>query len=213
VRPPRGAAGFTLLELLVSMSLLSLVMLGTGSALRGLSQLENRIDRRLAQVDELRVAAGFLRSILSRVSARRADAPASGPQAQPFAGGADGLRWVGVMPARHGAAGMHHLLLRIEPAGLVLRHAAWRGDAAPDWVRAGSVVLVAGATRLDARYEDARSEPARWVDRWTAADAMPQRVSLSVVAPSGPWPALVVALRRLAGTDPDLAGGPAPAGK
>ena len=40
------ARGFTLLELLVVMSLLSLVMLGMGSALRSTAQVEQRVDAR-----------------------------------------------------------------------------------------------------------------------------------------------------------------------
>jgi general secretion pathway protein J len=213
MRPPRRPSGFTLLELLVTLSLLSLVMVGMGAALRSLAQMEGRVDRRLAQADEMRVATGFLRAALSRISARKADTPSAGPQAYPFAGAADGIRWLGVMPARHGIAGVRHLRLRIEPAGLVLEHAARRGDAPPDWAGAGSLVLVAGATQLDIRYEDVRGEPSRWVDRWTAADALPQRVALSVATPAGPWPAVVATLRRLPGTDPDLAGRPVQGGK
>ena len=213
MRPSRRVAGFTLLELLVAMSLLSLVMLGMGSALRSLAQMEGRVDSRLGHVDEMRVASGLLRAVLSRVSARKAETASPGPQAHRFAGSADDIEWLGVMPAHHAVAGLHHLRLRIEPAGLVLRYAAWHGDAAPDWERAESLVLVAGATDLAARFEDARREPSHWVDAWAVADAMPQRLALSITTSVGPWPAVVVNMRRLPGTDPDLAGGPVPGGK
>ena len=50
-----GAAGFTLLEVLVVMSLLSLVMLGMGSALRTTAQTGERVDHRLLRdTDSLR---------------------------------------------------------------------------------------------------------------------------------------------------------------
>lgn len=211
--PSSRRSGFTLLELLVAMSLLSLVMLGMGSALRSLAQMEGRVDSRLQHADEMRVATGFLRTVLSRVSARKADASPAGSQAHLFAGSAHDIQWLGVMPARHGVAGMHHLRLRIEEVGLVLRYAAWHGDAVPDWDRAESLVLVAGATDLATRFEDARREPSHWVDAWAVANAMPQRLALSINTPVGPWPAVVVNMRRLPGTDPDLAGGPAPGGK
>ena len=55
-----GAAGFTLLEVLVVMSLLSLVMLGMGSALRTNAQTGERVDHRLLQANELRTATTFL---------------------------------------------------------------------------------------------------------------------------------------------------------
>ena len=63
--------GFTLVELLVVMTLLSLVMLAMGSALRTTAQTEERIDQRLQRADEMRVANGFLREILGRLSARK----------------------------------------------------------------------------------------------------------------------------------------------
>lgn len=202
------ARGFTLLELLVVMSLLSLVMLGMGSALRSMAQVETRVDARLARTDEMRVATDFLRSVLARVSARRGAPSAAGPDAHYFSGSANEVWWLGVMPARFGIGGMHHFRLGIEPAGLVLRYQAWRGEAKPDWGRADSLVLVAGATHLAMTFEDESRTPSRWVDAWAMADTMPQRVALSVTAPSGPWPAVVVNMRRLPGTDPDLAGDP-----
>lgn len=213
MKPSSCTSGFTLLELLVALSLLSLVMLGMGSALRSLAQVESRVDSRLRHADEMRVATGFLRTVLSRVSARKAESSSPGPQAYSFAGSADHVQWLGVMPARHGVAGMHHLRLRIEQAGLVLRYAAWHGDTVPDWGRAESLVLVAGATELAARFEDARREPPHWVHAWLVSDAVPQRLALSITTPLGLWPAVVVNMRRLPATDPDLAGGPVPGGK
>ena len=59
--------GFTLIEVLVVISLLSLLMLAMGSALRTTAQTEERVDQRLQRTDEIRVASGFLRSVLGRV--------------------------------------------------------------------------------------------------------------------------------------------------
>lgn len=203
-----GVRGFTLLELLVVMALLSLLMLGMGSALRSTARVEQGVDARLARADAMRVTSDFLRTVLSRVSARQGVPSEARPDAHAFAGSADSLWWLGVMPARHGAGGMHHFRLGIETAGLVLHYQAWRGEALPDWGRAESLLLVAGATRLALRFEDDRHTPSRWVDDWTAPDAMPRRVSLAVTTPSDAWPAVVVQMRPLPGTDPTLASDP-----
>ena len=72
---PKRMGGFTLVEVLVVMSLLSLVMLAMGSALRTTAQTEERVDQRLQRADEMRLAADFLRSILGRVSARKVPGP------------------------------------------------------------------------------------------------------------------------------------------
>ena len=63
--------GFTLVELLVVMALLSLLMLGLVSALRTMAQTEERIDGRLAQADEFRVTTAFVQEILGQISIRR----------------------------------------------------------------------------------------------------------------------------------------------
>ena len=88
----RRMRGFTLLELLVVMGLLSAVMLALGAALRTIAQSEDRVDRRLAQADELRVASAFIRTTLGRVSARKVVlAATSGASPLLFAAAPDAL--------------------------------------------------------------------------------------------------------------------------
>lgn len=206
-RPAPRARGFTLLEVIVVMALLSLIMLAMGSALRTTAQTEERIDARLALTDELRVASDFLRGVLGRISAQQGSArPEPGASRFAFVGGPQEMGWLGVMPARHGVGGRHHFRLAIEPQGLVLRYLPWQGEQQPDWGRSESYVLVAGATALALRFEDAREQPSQWVAQWTAPDALPQRVVLAVQTAQGPWPDLVVNMRRLPGTDPDIGG-------
>ena len=50
----REARGFTLLEIVVVMALLSLVMLGLGASLRSFASTETRIDARLERMQEQR---------------------------------------------------------------------------------------------------------------------------------------------------------------
>lgn len=199
--------GFTLLEVLVVMALLSLVALAMGSALRTTAQTEARVDERLARADEMRVASDFLRSVLGRISAQRqAGALAAGASPYLFSGAAQEMRWLGIMPARYGAGGRHYFSLAVDERGLVLRYLPWRGEKVPDWSAADSLVLVPQATELALRYEDAGVEPSRWLPQWTATDGLPQRVALSVQTAQGGWPELVVTLRALALSDPRLGG-------
>ena len=205
----RHVRGFTLLELLVVMGLLSAVMLAMGAALRTIAQSEDRIDHRLAQTDEMRVANAFIRSALGRVSAREAPSSAT-PGATPgplFAAAPDALAWVGVMPARYGQGGRHFFRLGIETVGaetaLVLRFLPWTGAAAgfPDWSQAEPLVLVRGAVALQVRYENARAVPSVWASEWNQTKYVPARVALSLQTSVGAWPDLVVALRELAGAE------------
>ncbi len=207
------SAGFTLIEVLVVMSLLSLVMLAMGSALRTTSQTGERVDQRLQRTDELRVADSFLRTILGRVAARKIPPPVEqGANQFIFNAQPSQLTWVGVMPARYGAGGRHHFRLQLQgdSAGqqaLVLQFTPWLDDAVPpDWSRAGSNTLVQKVQSFALQYEDGQSEPPAWTPQWTVPDRLPQRVMLSLQTNAGPWPGVVVPLRLLPSSDPDLSG-------
>ena len=64
-------AGFTLVEMLVALSLLSLIMLGLAGAMGTMGRTETSIDNRLDRMDEARSSTDFLRSVLSRISAKK----------------------------------------------------------------------------------------------------------------------------------------------
>lgn len=204
--------GFTLIEVLVVMSLLSLVMLAMGSALRTTAQTEERVDQRLQRIDEMRVGSDFLRSILGRVSARKMAGPvAVGENQFIFSGNKDDLTWIGIMPARYGVGGRYHFRLALETttAGkdLVVRFAPWLDDMQPvNWPSAEMYKLVTNVTELGLQYEDAQAEPPMWTTQWTNPEQLPQRVMVSLQTVQGPWPELVFAMRIAPGSDPASSG-------
>lgn len=197
------------MELLVVISLLSLVMLALGSALRTAGQTEERVDARLQRTDELRVASGFLRSVLGRVSGRKmTNIVEVGASPFFFVAAPQEMGWVGVMPARYGAGGRYHFRLGRVADALMLQFVPWvDAGEPPDWSRAESYRLVSGVTGLAIQYEDAADEPPLWVSQWTVVDRLPQRVMISLQTVSGPWPELVIAMRTMPGSDPN-SGGP-----
>ena len=196
-----GAAGFTLLEVLVVMSLLSLVMLGMGSALRTTAQTGERVDHRLLQADELRTATSFIYSTLGRISVQKFNAPvAVGQSPYFFVGQLDAMAWIGIMPARYGAGGRYYFKLSLGELdgkrGLVIHFLPWT-DASPlpDWTQAEGRVLVPGATAFSLQYLDTTTDAPEWSPVWTSPEGPPDRVQLSLQGPEGPWPSLVVPLR------------------
>ena len=208
-------SGFTLLELLVVMTLLSIIMLGLVSALRGMAQTEARIDQRLERLDEIRVARTFLQQTLSRVSAARLDAPgATGKTIIPFVATADSLTWVGILPARPNVGGRHFFRLAIEdsPAGrdLVLRFSPWKPDLVfTDWPSAEARILIPGIQQMALKAEGlppqgrnpAEPWPNGWQNGWPVADALPEQVRLALVDAQGDWPEWTIALRALPQSD------------
>ena len=207
--------GFTLLELLVVMTLLSIVMLGLVSALRSMAQTETKIDQRLERLDEIRVARTFLQQTLTRVSASTLEAPgATGKTIIPFVATPDSLTWVGILPARPNVGGRHFFRLAIEdsPAGrdLVLRFSPWKPDLVfTDWPSAEARVLIPGIQQMTLQaqglppdgHNAAQAWPKGWQDGWPIADSLPERVRLGLVDAQGNWPEWTIALHALPQSD------------
>jgi len=200
MRAPRRPSGFTLVEILVAMTLLSLVMLALGAAMRTLGQTEQRVDQRLQAADEMRVASQFLASVLGRVSPRKSTLPAqAGASPYLFAGDPAAVAWVGVMPARHGAGGRHYFRLGGETVDghpvVVLRYAPWTADTGfPDWSAAQSRVLAAGVAGFALAYADGAGN---WSPAWRQPDKLPARIRVDLRTAAGEWPPLIVAMRQL----------------
>lgn len=185
--------GFTLLEMLVVMVLLSVIMLGLLSALRTMAQTETRIDRQLERLDQIRVARTFLQQTLTRVSAVATDMPgASGTKVIPFAATNDSLTWVGILPARPDVGGRHFFRLMVEDTdsgrALVLRYAPWNPDALmPNWLSANSRLLLKDVTKIEVQAQGfppqgrnpAQPWPQGWQNGWPVADALPERLRLT----------------------------------
>ncbi|MEO9149689.1 MAG: prepilin-type N-terminal cleavage/methylation domain-containing protein, partial [Burkholderiaceae bacterium] len=196
--------GFTLLEMLVVLVLLSLLMLGLAGALRTVGQAGEKIDQRLAQSDDFRVVSTFLRNVLGEVSGRKVDslqAQTAGGRVV-FAGAPDALAWIGVMPARYGAGGRTFFKLGVEPVAgrraLVLRFVPWfDGPGFPDWSNATARALVGGVSAFSVSYENGRVMPSEWVPGWPVDDRLPDRVNLRITTENGAWPELVIPMRAL----------------
>ena len=212
---PGPQRGFTLLELLVVMSLLSVIMIGLVSALRTLAQTESKIDQRLERLNEIRSARSFLQQTLTRVSALKIDEPgATGKQIIAFTATPDSLIWVGILPARANVGGRHFFRLTIEDTGagheLVLRFSPWKPDLVfTDWSSADSRVLIHGITQMNVQTQglvpQGRSPvepwPTGWQVGWPLVDALPEQVRLGLADAQGEWPEWTLALHTLPQSD------------
>lgn len=200
------ARGFTLVEVLVAVSLLSVLMLALASAFRTMAQTESRVDERAARTDDQRVAADLLRQVLGRVSARRITAPGvEGGFAVPFQALPQAIEWAGILPARPGVGGRTWFRLQVEPGpagdALVLRFAPWdpAQPTPPDPSQAESRVLVPTQASLQVFAEGQppagaplATWPQGWVEGWPPRGHLPERLRLRIADAHGPWPDVVI---------------------
>ena len=207
--------GFTLIEILVVITLLSVVMLAMGAALRTFAQTESRLDGRLTLADELRTATAFIKATLGRISIRKPEATPTGSAALSaaalptdhavlFSADAHAVAWLGVMPARYGAGGLTYFKLALEAAGgenrLVIRMQPCAASAEfPDWASAEARVLVAAVTSFEVQFEDSRAAPGVWSAAWNRSDRAPDRLKIQLRTAQSAWPDIVIVPRTLPG--------------
>ena len=218
-RHPSGPSrGFTLVEVLIALTLLALLMLVLTSALRAMGQVEERVEQRIEATDDYRLATGLLDDALGRVSARRFSSgrPDGPPQIPFFQAAPDSLSWIGIMPARFGLGGRHYLRLALEAGEgggqLVLRYAPWTGAPGFDaWSQAKGRVLAAPISALALRYQDPASGlwSSTWPPHGMAANdlplsGLPAAVEIQIEGPAPAWPPLVTAVVPTYGSVPSV---------
>ncbi len=183
--------GFTLLEVVVSLSISTVIALLLH---RGVSEFvslgERGAARRQAAAESAAVRrqiAGWLRGVFVHIESP--EVRFEGEDGGASAAGGDRLRFrtTAAYPAGHGSLWMELRIVRGQDAGLV----AWIEDvqATPAGQAAGSrreVLLVPGASGLQARYLLDLGDEMRWVNGWSSSARLPRAVELRILGDSVP---------------------------
>lgn len=211
IGPATREGGFTILELLVALILLSLLAIGLAGSMRiGLGQW-GAIEARARAAPPVAAAQDAVRALLA------AAVPALAGEARnrrvAFQGGPDGVAFIGALPPRAAAPGLNALSLSLDRAAgaLVLSWRPFPSDRAGD-----AKILVDGVRDVRFAYFGAAEDGgiAGWSDHWSEAAATPRlvRVSLDFLDGRQSWPDLSVALpARPEPSRPEPAAPPAPA--
>ena len=197
---PRPAPGFTLLEILLAISLLSLILLLLFSALFSANRSWAATERRIAQNDELRLVAEFIQRQLA------AQAPLfwAGQDDTDllFSGAPDELHFTAGLPAHRGGGGAEALTLKVSRAGgesqLALYVQPVSAEQRPfDDHGAERVVLLANTARIELAYygrEEIEGQSS-WRDEWRHAELLPELIGLTVYPATGrAWPQMIIPL-------------------
>jgi general secretion pathway protein J len=175
---PAGEAGFTLLELLIAVTLMGLVVLGLTHGVRFAGAAWSSQAERIGRQGDVDAVQNVLRRTIE--------------SARDFRGDAATLRFVGEMPRALARGGAHEIELRLVADRLVL---SWRPHvkASEPPAEPASAELARGVAGLELAYFS-RADGGGWRPDFGDDPRPPALVRLAVRGTDGrAWPALVVA--------------------
>ncbi len=191
--------GFTLLEVMIALFILSMIMVATISALRGFGNTKATVTQVTNRLDEVRVVSSFLRNSLGSAMPLRLDktgAPTFGrpePSATFFRGTSSGVVWVAPLIAGADLGGAFVMQLSHIEGRVELRwhpyHAALEEVS---WTEVESRVLLENVEEFTIGYlGDYGGE---WLAQWSESPVNPVALRLNIKSHNRYWPELVVRL-------------------
>lgn len=180
-------AGFTLLELLIAITLLALVATGLSSGIHLGARVWERAEAGRSEAQARQTTQRLLQRMLRQlVPQSLSEEPTDSTVT--FVGGPRVLRFIGPAPAAGAPPGLYRFEVAAVEAvhgrDIVFRWQPFRGETltAP-FTAAGARVLLSGLE--EARFAYFGDRETGWLAAWNGRVDLPQLVNLSFVAPSG----------------------------
>jgi len=192
----RRPGGFTLLELLVALTLMGLILVVLYSGLRLALNSSDSGEQRAEATQRLRLVQEFLR----RQLAQSMSVFELNDQQEPkvvFSGQADGVEFVAPMLAQLGQGGLYRIWIGASDGRLRMRWRLYRpNDPEPGEER--ETILLEGVSTTEWAYFGPEREndprPPSWRSAWSSSERRPLLVRLNLTWGDEAWPDLVVAL-------------------
>jgi general secretion pathway protein J len=193
---PTRQSGFTLLELLVALSVLGFLVVALNQGVRTGLEFWGVQNRQVARTAELDTTARVLRALLSGLPILPA-ATADIGAAPLFAGKADELTFVGDLPNGLGGSQFADIKLTLHGQRLVLVWSPHRHELGGAKPAATQTELMSGVDGLQLAYWGPPSSgaSARWLAEWNGP-GLPELIRVSLTFAKGDsrhWPDLKVA--------------------
>jgi len=196
--------GFTLLELLISLTLLGLILVLLFGGLRLSVRSWDSVQKKVDNLNSVRSVESFLRREMEQIYPYRWKAAPA--QRFAFVGERNKVNFVAPLPSRIGSGGLYAVALELEQTGNG-RRLTWRHlpldpqmqdfsalGATKEIVLAGSELSAVDDIWLTYFGRETESAAPRWVDRWDSTVTMPQLIRIQVrFADGSVWPDFVVA--------------------
>jgi general secretion pathway protein J len=195
-------AGFTLLEILVAMVVLSLIVSSAFGALRMGERSWEAGLKRSGETETLRTVSGVLQRQFGQVLPLTWTEGTQRTIA--FSGAREKLRFIAPAPLHQGSTGLFEYTLVVEAdadsSQLVLYYRLHDPDTSefqPEGSDRQRVLLVEDMTTASFDYYGSpiSGDPPQWQSQWNSdAEEFPQLVRARLATDAGPWPELVLAL-------------------
>ncbi len=201
-KKPRHADGFTLVELLLAITLMSILLGLTYSGLRAATRSSERGEKILAAGGELRAAHQFMRRQLNQMLPLPFAVIDGNEEIRVvFEGDATRIRYVAPMPGYLGSGGPQVQLLEVMSADngdLVVQfsHALLQGFEEERLFDRDPVILLEGVDTADFEFlgKDENGEVTGWTTSWEQQGILPTAVRLNLEFSGGfnlRWPEFV----------------------
>jgi len=199
----RGAAGFTLMEVLLATTLLAAALALAFGILRAAGATVARGEAMAERNERIRAVSAFLRERIGGAEGIVFGFDAGSGRSLRFVGDAQAMRFVADVPAYFDRGGprLHELQVRggqsrrLEVAFRQLR----AGQALPALRSPEPLAAKLAEVRFAYRTLAPDGRPGPWQDAWATPDALPPQVRVRIRDAQGPWPDMVVAPVRASG--------------
>lgn len=196
--------GFTLLELLIGMTLLGFILALLFGGFRLASMSWDAVETRLERTTQEEMARALVRRLLGQLQPMRWKKTVNQPIA--FVGEAGRLLAVAPLTGQAGSSGLRVIEISARAdtqegktsARLVLRQAPLRyeaenfSDALAD-AKEHALLDDLAAVRFDYFGAEKKDDPPRWQETWINTEQLPKLVRVRLASPDAGWADLVVA--------------------
>ena len=194
LRAGNSLRGFTLIEMVIALVLMTFVMLGLVSALFSFGQSMTTMDNAVERIEDQRTLQNFLTNLLSTTLAAGVNTPSR--TGIFFTGAGQELEWVAPMPPRPGMGGVSFMHLFVRQNGatpeLVYQTTPYTGaNELPQWANEPVRSLVS-IDNIKLEYQE--QEGSEWLPAWSDANRLPVRIRLSIASQDRIWPPIVAQL-------------------
>ena len=198
--PAAADKGFTLLEVLVALVMISFLLVMLYGSLYAGARNWRAGEVRAQENDDKRLVLSFIRQVTGEaIPMFRVD----GQDARVmFRGDNSSLQFVSRLPAHHTGSGIYFLKLEQEHDELLLRYTPLVGNNAmfeeDIFVDAEHISLLGNIETFDLDYfgRDTPETGPAWHDDWDSMNSLPELIRLSILTyEPDSWPPMVIAVR------------------